>query len=198
MVVVVLRHGQTHGNLLRQYIGVTNQPLHPDGVKTARARGADHGVGQVFTSSLVRTQQTARILFPRAELVPKSGLSEMDFGIFEGKSSGDLAHHAAYRQWVDSGCQAPCPGGEAQADFIQRCCVTFLPLVQEAYAQGQASCYFVVHGGTLMALLSQLARPCKTYFEWMTPCCTGYRLAYEPQEQRPLALLGPWEGSEEP
>ena len=37
-------------------------------------------------STLQRTSQTARILFPEAKLVPVDGLKEMCFGSFEGRN----------------------------------------------------------------------------------------------------------------
>ncbi|MFR7736011.1 MAG: histidine phosphatase family protein [Eggerthella lenta] len=40
---------------------------------------------RVITSGMARTDQTARILFPNAELMACPGLREMDFGDFEAK-----------------------------------------------------------------------------------------------------------------
>ena len=44
MRIVLLRHGQTPGNVLKRYIGRTDEPLSEAGERAARAVGAVQGV----------------------------------------------------------------------------------------------------------------------------------------------------------
>ena len=103
MQIYLIRHGQTAGNALRRYIGSTDQPLTPEGAEGAKAAGARRSVQSVFVTPLVRTQQTACILFPDAEQTVVPALREMDFGDFEDRSFEDMKDDPAYRAWVDGG-----------------------------------------------------------------------------------------------
>ena len=103
MRIYLIRHAKTAGNALNRYIGCTDSPLCEEGIASAKAAGGDSALKSVIVTPLMRTQQTARILFPNAEQCIVSGLSEMDFGDFEDRSADDMVNDAAYRAWVDSG-----------------------------------------------------------------------------------------------
>lgn len=201
MKIFLLRHSETAGSLLGQYIGRTDPPLCTQGVERAEDVAKRPDVERVYVTTLLRTAQTGRILYPRAELLPRSGLREMDFGAFEGKSWRDLETDGDYRAWLESECESPCPGGENKADFIKRCTAAFLEIVEREHAQSAEEVHFVVHCGTIMAVMSALARPLREYFSWGTKFCGGYALEYAPWEdsERPLRLveaIRPGEGSE--
>ena len=191
MQVTLLRHGETAGNLLGQYIGSTDAPLCPQGLRRATSAPPRPDVAKVLTSSLLRARQTAGILYPQAEIFTFKGLDEMNFGQFEGKSWRDLEQDAAYRAWVEAKCEGPCPGGEDKAGFIRRCVETVREILAGQAAARAPEVHFVVHGGTIMAVMSQLAQPPRDYFSWKPDFCGGYRLAYRPapKEGRPLSLL---------
>lgn len=167
MEILLARHGATAGNLLHRHMGVTDEPLCPEG--RAALRTADETVELVYVTPLQRTQQTAAILFPNArqEVVP--GLAEMNFGAFENKNYQELSHDAAYRAWVDGWCEGPCPGGESRREFCDRTCAAFAALVDEALETGVDRLVIVAHGGTIMAVGEAFALPKKGYFDWKVP-----------------------------
>lgn len=195
MKILLLRHGATAGNEQRKYIGRTDEPLSGQGIAQARTlaeRGirvetvfsAERGIRAgtawsvpacVYVTPLVRTRQTAAILFPGAEQIVVDDLREMDFGDFEDRSAEEMAEDAAYREWVEGECEGPCPGGESKADFSRR--------VQEAFARVIAArmeaassrepAVFVVHGGTIMAVLEKYARPAMGFYEGHVQNCQG-------------------------
>lgn len=203
MRVMLLRHALTEGNLRGQYIGSSDMPLCEAGCGLANSIPPRSDVRRVYTSSLVRTMQTARVLYPNAQITPCEGLNEIDFGAFEQKGWRDLEYDPAYRAWVDSGCESACLGGERKADFTKRCVEAFLPIVSKAAASGADELHCVVHGGTIMAILSELAEPVRGYFEWPANFCGGYLLEYDGADTggRPLRLIEairPREGSEKP
>ena len=68
MLIYLLRHGQTEYNAQKRYQGQRDIPLSPEGA--AQLRRADFDPDVVYVSTLQRTSQTARILFPEAKLVP--------------------------------------------------------------------------------------------------------------------------------
>ncbi len=189
MRVVLLRHAQTAESLPGQYIGSSDAPLCEAGRRLAESRPPCPAVRRVYTSRLQRSAETARILYPNAEIIRCAGLNEMDFGRFEQKSWRDLEEDADYRAWVDSGCEAPCPGGEDKAAFTRRCVKAFWPIARKEAAAGAAELHCVLHGGSIMAILSELAEPRRDYFSWTAGFCGGYVLEYAEAGGRPLRLL---------
>lgn len=187
--VLLLRHAQTLSNLAHCYVGRTDEPLCAEGVTTAKRQTALPGATHVYTSHLRRSCQTARLLYPHAELHAISALAEMDFGQFETKNWQMLQNDPAYAAWVAASCEAPCPGGEQKSDFIHRCTGSFLSIVQKENHTHPLT--FVVHGGTIMAILSQLALPKRDYFSWHCGFCEGYLLEITPDISRPLRLIQP-------
>ena len=68
MELLLLRHSITPGNLKRQYIGSTDQPLAPEGEELARKRrGEMPEIGGLWVSPMLRCRQTAALLFPGVE-----------------------------------------------------------------------------------------------------------------------------------
>lgn len=173
MRLVLIRHGQTAGNALRRYIGATDQPLTDAGAAQARTLGGLSAVKRVFVTPLLRTRQTAHLLFPDAEQIVLPELREMDFGDFEDRSADEMTDDAAYRAWVDGGCVAPCPRGESMTIFAARVCAGFEAAIR-ALPDSTEQAVFVVHGGTIMALVSRYARPGVAYYDAFSPNCGGW------------------------
>lgn len=172
MLIYLLRHGQTAYNAERRYQGVLDIPLSDEGF--ARLTRADFDPPTVYTSTLRRTAQTARALFPSARLVPVADLREMDFGAFQGRTASEMEHDDAYRTWVDGGCTGCCPGGESQAGFSDRVCQAFARLVDQALDEGEDRLTIVAHGGTQMAALERFAEPARPYYAWCAGNASGY------------------------
>lgn len=175
MEVLLLRHGKTEGNEHGRYIGRTDEPLSPAGIAEAQAVRGLPAVSRVFVSPMQRARQTASIVFPDAAQIVYADLREMDFGAFEGRSADDMTADAAYRAWVDGGCIAPCPNGEAMADFSARTCAAFCEAAEEAIAAQETRLVVVAHGGTLMAILAAFAKEKRPFYKWSAPNCGGWR-----------------------
>lgn len=194
MEIYLLRHGETDYNAQRRYQGrKTDLPLSAQGAAALRPLELTPAPAVVYTSPLRRARQTAALLFPAAALEPVSGLEEMDFGPFEGHTYAELAQDAAYTAWLDSGGEAPIPGGESRAAFCARTCAAFAALVDRALAQGCPQLVVVAHGGTQMAVLAQYAVPHRDYYEWNAPLGGGYILETDADEwamQRIFHLKG--------
>lgn len=173
-MIVLIRHGATAGNLAGKYIGVTDEPLCPQGARILRARASHYPrVESLAVSPLQRCRETAAILYPGLAQKVVPGLRECDFGLFEGKSNAELKDDPAYMRWLETGGESPFPGGEGRADFTKRCVDAFLRAVPET--RGDAA--FVVHGGTLMALLSELGNG--NFYDWQAPNGGGYTAEFD-------------------
>lgn len=163
--LLFIRHGATAGNLRRRYIGRTDEPLCEAGVAQVKAlqkRGLS--VDRLFVSPMLRTRQTAELLFPQMPYTVVDGLIETDFGRFEGKSADELSGDLAYQAWVDAMCLTPIPEGESVTDFKTRCCEAFAETIKNV--QDGSRVGFVVHGGVIMAIMEAYARPKKDFYAY--------------------------------
>ena len=174
--IFFIRHGATEGNLRRRYIGRTDEPLCEAGiaqVKALQKRGLS--VDRLFVSPMLRTRQTADILFPKMHYTVVDGLIETDFGRFEGKSADELSGDLAYQAWVDAMCLTPIPGGESVADFKIRCCEAFAETIRTVPDGSRVG--FVVHGGVIAGFMM-------TWFgglrvDWYRKAGTGYQVTFD-------------------
>lgn len=171
MEIYLIRHGKTQGNLEQRYIGSTDQPLCPQGREELLRRQEQglypKGIEALASSPLLRCQETARLLYPKLEptLIPQ--LRESSFGRYELKSWRELEQDEAYQQWLASGGSLPFPDGESKEALTARCLPAFRQLLAQWQRQGIAKAVLVVHGGTIMALLSTLCGG--DFYRWQVP-----------------------------
>ena len=171
--VFLIRHGATAGNLEKRYIGRTDEPLTQtacDQLQKASFPEAD----AVVTSPLLRCRQTAALLYPEAEVTVCDGLRETDFGRFEGKNYRELSGDADYQAWLDSSGTLPFPDGEDTFAFRDRCAAAFENVMSDPRFEGKKVA-FVVHGGTIMAILERFSLPESGFYDWQTVNGTGFR-----------------------
>lgn len=176
MKIILLRHGRTQGNLLRRYIGGrTDEPLIPQERERLRALHAPKA-DRVFASPLLRCMETAAILYSDQEITKVPDLRECDFGRFENHNYQELKDEPAYQAWLDSNGTLPFPEGESRRDFTSRCVRAFEDAVQDLPEGDHA---FVVHGGTIMAIMERFARPQGDYYDFQVSNGAGYILNME-------------------
>ena len=188
MLIYLLRHGLTEYNAQKRYQGQRDIPLSAEGLRQLRRADIDPKV--VYITPLQRTAQTARVLFPEAELVVVKDLQEMCFGSFEGRNFIEMEHDPDYLAWVNANCESPCPDGERKTDFSDRICRTVAELIDKALAAGEERLVILAHGGTQMAAMERYALPHADYYHWCAPNAGGYVLdAGDWAEQRVLHLL---------
>ncbi len=147
MLVYLIRHGATAGNLEKRYIGRTDEPLCNAGIDALQGISApdcDH----LIASPMRRCIETAGILYPGQKPVLCSMLRECDFGDFEEKNHADMDGDPVYQAWIDSGGMGDFPHGESPSAFKARCISGFQMLM--AGMDGTSA--FVVHGGTIMSI----------------------------------------------
>ena len=183
---VLIRHGQTQGNLERRYIGCrTDEPLCAAGREALRVCRYP-AVSRVFASPMRRCVETAAILYPgiRPEIVPD--FRECDFGAFEGKNYAELSGRADYQVWIDSGGALPFPGGEGRDAFAARCVRAFERLRAQDIRE---DCALIAHGGTIMAIMERYALPKGGYFDYQVGNGEGFVLSPDGTYQR---LMNPY------
>lgn len=194
MQILMIRHGQTPGNLEKRYIGSTDEPLCPQTCQLLEPYFQQRKKEPVmenlhlYVSPWKRCIQTADYLFPgyRQQLVPD--FRECDFGLWEGKNYRELAEDIQYQNWIDSGGTLPFPGGESREMFTKRCCDAFLEIMEkesksESPSRTEKKLCFVVHGGTIMALGERFSMSGKGYYDYQAEPLCGYWFVWD-EERR--------------
>ncbi len=155
IIVYLIRHGMTEGNSERRYIGTTDEDLCEEGIK--RLKEKEYPVADIcFVSPMKRCRQTADIIYPNMKPVTIEELKEIDFGLFEGKNYEELSGDKFYQEWIDSNGRLDFPQGETMKDFTSRTMKGFGRALDMIKEEGTQTAAFVVHGGTIMSLISGL------------------------------------------
>ena len=141
MKVILIRHGATMGNQEKRYIGITDEALCDTGIEKLLInvhKDIYPAADKIYVSPMKRCIQTAQIIYPGREAVVVDDLKECDFGRFEGKNYIELSGDSYYQKWIDS---------------RKRCTEAFIRIVK--HAKDNESVALVVHGGTIMSILSE-------------------------------------------
>lgn len=180
ITLYIIRHGATKSNKRHAYLGNTNEPLSNEGgeqiifYNEAGRYPKEKDNFLIFSSPMLRCLQTKDILYPdtRAILLPE--WKEIDFGRFEGKNYQDLNGDPDYQRWIDSGGVTAFPGGESRDEFVKRSMAGLEWCIEcmEDYKQKSAVC--VVHGGTIMAIMSSLTGG--DYYDYQVKNGQGYEI----------------------
>lgn len=177
MKVYLIRHGVTAGNLEKRYVGSTDEPLTQEGAAEVKKSRRQYPIPQcTVTSPMKRCVTTSALLFPGIPTETAEGLRECSFGEFEYKNYQELTGNEAYQHWIDSGGVLPFPGGESREEFAGRSCSAFLKSVREQLNKGVTSVAYVVHGGTIMAVMERFCTDRRSYFDWQVKNVQGFEL----------------------
>lgn len=195
VTLVFIRHGETQANKERRYLGRTDESLSEAGrelLKGYKMQNLYPQVEYLFISPMKRCVETAEILYPALNPIFVSEWTEMDFGRFEYKNYRELKEDARYQAWIDSGGTLAFPKGESRADFVRRCesgwrtmweildgelyhqkslCPNRYPRKEQKRTK-PVSIGAIVHGGTIMALLSACGE--MRYFDCQAANGKGY------------------------
>ena len=182
MELYFIRHLKTPGNLEKRYIGTTDEHLAEtpqNGQLVREMRKKLPAAEEIAASPLRRCVETAELLYPGAAVTLCSGLRECDFGMFENKNYEELKSVPEYQAWLDSGGKLPFPGGEARDAFCRRCVDAFTALVEQFLREGRKTAAFVVHGGTIMAVLEQFDIQKRAFYHWQVENGGGFRVVLD-------------------
>ena len=170
--IIFIRHGKTKGNEEKRYIGSTDEDILPSEKERLSLKQYPKA-DIIFTSGMKRCVQTADIIYPA---VPKEicfDFRESDFGEFENKNYDQLKDNPNYQKWLDSMGTIPIPGGESGESFRNRCTLAFEKIIKE-YENKDITAAFVVHGGTIMAIMEKFAVPHRGFYSWQVKNGGGF------------------------
>lgn len=177
--IIMIRHFETPGNREKRYIGITDEPLYS--MDQYGNNKVYPEVDIVFSSPRVRCLDTAKIIYPDHKIMIEENLAECNFGDFENKSYIELSSNPDYQKWVDSGGRLPFPNGESMEEFKARCLLGFEQVVKTVTRAGFERIAFVIHGGTIMGILEELAYPKKDFYHWQIKNGEGFEMKMDSQ-----------------
>ncbi len=123
MKIIFVRHGLTMANIEKKY-STPDTRLEESGLyildKTKELL-KNYDIDQVYTSGLIRSQETAKILGYEDYLVD-TRLNEMDFGDFKGQNIYDVRekYKDFFQKEKESYFDLAYPNGESRRDVINR------------------------------------------------------------------------------
>lgn len=179
----LIRHGMTNANVNGQYVGMTDLPLNAQGAEQLQELSEQcryPGAAVFYSSPLKRCLQTCSILYPQINPILVPGLSECNFGEWEGKTAKELQRKEEFLYWLENFQQTAPPGGESGAEFAKRVCETFEKLVEGLLRTGITEAVLVTHGGVIMTILASYGLPRADFYDWIVGNGCGYSLRITP------------------
>ncbi|WP_312648529.1 histidine phosphatase family protein [Aminipila sp.] len=186
-----IRHGTTEGNLKRWYYGHTDLPLLEEGKELLASLKKENIYPKVpeadfYTSGLIRTEETFRIIFGDKEHGILEDFREMSFGDYEKHSYEELKDIPEYQTWIsdETGNTSP-PNGESPQVFRARVGKGLKQLMglhklkefSVRHAGKEAHSVVVCHGGVISAVMSQsFPEEDKHFFAWIPEPGHGYTI----------------------
>ena len=182
----MIRHGMTAGNREQRYVGTTDEPLCEEGRQQILVKGQmialDYDIQNIYVSPMRRCRETAAILYPWSGQTVIDDFRECSFGTFEYRNYQELNGNPDYQAWIDSNGTLPFPDGESQESFKKRSTVGFKRCIEQCLKEEIKEAAFVVHGGTIMSILSSLATEEKDYFYWQVKNAEGFLVEVTKEE----------------
>jgi len=159
MLIYLIRHGQTTGDIEDRYGGVYDDELSNKGIIQANKLAnklSNSGIQIVFSSPLIRAQQTAKILNSKlnCEIKTIKDLRERNKnGILTGmtKKEAELKYPDLTEQVKDYRNQIT--GAESQEDFVKRIKKIFTEIINST---NYSTIAIVTHGGPIWAIFRDI------------------------------------------
>ncbi|HEX4189549.1 MAG TPA: histidine phosphatase family protein [Marmoricola sp.] len=153
MRLLLLRHGQTHGNtsgaLDTALPGLELTDLGQRQAEAAARALADQAIERIFISPTLRTQQTAAPLAAALGIEPevRDGLREIKAGDYEMATDHDsvLGYIGVVADWLGGQLETRMPGAETGAEYLAR----YDAAIAEVAATGVSCALVVSHGAAI-------------------------------------------------
>ena len=166
MNLILIRHGQSEWNALNQFTGWKDPDLTAKGIEEAHNAGRiinnlKINFDLVFTSALVRAQNTAEIILKEINqplsTIKNQALNERNYGDLAGLNKDDARKRWGNEQvhiWRRS-YDIPPPGGESLKDTGERVLPFFIKEILPHVCDGK-NILVAAHGNSLRSLIKFL------------------------------------------
>jgi broad specificity phosphatase PhoE len=159
-MIYLIRHGVTEWNKMEVFRGKKDVPLSPEGREQARSVArylSSFPITRVYSSPLSRAYETASIIATTicCEVTPLEGLSDVDFGNWEGKPLRWVKKNYSreYRQYRLLPASAQFPGGESLEACRAR---AFAAFIETIASDPEANLVLLSHRVIIKLLLLEL------------------------------------------
>ncbi|MDX8385850.1 MAG: histidine phosphatase family protein [Gallionella sp.] len=173
--ICFIRHGETDWNLEKRIQGQIDIPLNETGRSQALAmtfNAAHHSFADIYSSDLMRAQETAEKLAEREglEVKPLPQLRERHYGIFQGVIKDELDRHPeAYAHYMARDVDYDFETGESMHALVARVEAAVDHMVSHHNGETIAA---VCHAGVLDILYRKATnRPLHTPRDFAVPNC---------------------------
>lgn len=174
--ILLVRHGQSEGNILDVFTGHSGYPLSDLGHKQAALTAAyirgNYNVDAVYSSDLPRAFQTAEHIAKAFSLpvVTDCRIREINAGAWENKRFADLPdlYPEDFTVWCEDLMHARCTGGESVEEVAER---TENALQDLAVANPEKCIVVVAHATTIRSILWKLSGGTKEAMEALAWGC---------------------------
>lgn len=182
----IIRHGHTAGTESGLLYGSTELPVTEDGLREV-ALFAEQGIypdpegAAVWTSGMHRTEQTLREMYGDIEHRHEPRLKEIDLGIYEMKTVGEVMKDDYGRAWLTGKIEEPSfEGGDSHQGFKDRIRRGIWDLVNLAADEGQETIIAVIHGAVITYLMdAAFPGVYRNKWDWCPNPGTGFRVEIE-------------------
>lgn len=159
MKFILARHGETLANENKIFSGWTDYPLTDRGKQQCKLLGealkAYTEIDRIYSSPLLRAKTTARYIANSLGkgLIIKEELKEINFGLFEKKTSAEIAQEfrEEWNSWNQDFVNFKLPEGENLIELKNR----VIPLI-ESLIKRDRDCIIVSHGAVIQTIITYL------------------------------------------
>ena len=162
MTILLIRHGETTGDIEDRYGGFYDDHLTERGraqLKETAQKLEDTKVAVIFSSSLIRTKESAEILNEvlHTEIVFMDGLKERNYGVLGGLTKTEAQEKYPEVVELHKDYTTTDPEGESWEDFTRRVIEAFESIVD--VKNKFETIVIVGHGGSIKTILRHLKMP---------------------------------------
>lgn len=189
----LIRHGHTEGTEQKLVYGWTELSLSEDGSRElAELREADiypsvEGA-RLYTSGMLRTEQTFEIIFGDLEHERVPSLKEINMGIHEMRPFTEVIAEDWGRDWLSGKMpDLEIEGGESQNQFVARVQNGMREVIEDNIGGDNESMIVVCHGGVIAFIMDGLF-PNGELSEWEWTPYPGLGYEVELEDGRPLGF----------
>ncbi|NLY87534.1 MAG: phosphoglycerate mutase family protein [Clostridiales bacterium] len=191
-IVYLIRHGHTAGTEQNIMYGATELPITEEGLREIHRMAAqevypDPQDAILYTSGMLRTEQTFEAIYGDAEHSVEPLLREINFGKFEMMTIDEILNDDYGKAWLRGEIGEPeFEGGDSIDGFRTRVSQGLREIIQEATERGVDRIIAVIHGGVMSYLMQSLFPDAmEDMWEWTPfPGC-GYSI--ELQDDIPVS-----------
>jgi len=171
--ITFIRHGKTKSNSEHRYLGKTDEDILESEKEFLQNKATNKNYPDadiVFLSPMTRCKTSADLIYPDTEKIVIDEYKECDFGLWEMKTYKEILEDASlkddYQKFIDTNGESNIPCGESKSVFTDRCIKGFWKMVGIIQKQSYENASCIVHGGTIMAILSSLCIDNKDYYDY--------------------------------